>query len=66
VPRPRLFPTFEGGVQAEWTTPERATTVAFERDDCLYAVAVDIASGKTEEPRLADDPEPIARLLGVL
>lgn len=64
VPRPRVFPTPEGGVQAEWTVAEREVSVTFEPDDTLYAVSVDLASGQTKEPDLtADDAEHIARLL---
>lgn len=64
VPRPRLFATPEGGVQAEWTVGENEISVTFEPDGQLYAVAVNLASGQSNEPKLtADDPEQIAQLL---
>jgi hypothetical protein len=64
VPRPRVFPTPEGGVQAEWTVAGHEISVTFEPDGTLYAVSVNLASGQTEEPELAaDNAEHIARLL---
>lgn len=64
VPRPRVFPTPEGGVQAEWDVAGREISVAFEPDGTLYAVSANLASGQTEEPELAaDNVEQIARLL---
>lgn len=64
VPRPRVFPTPEGGVQAEWTVAGHEVSVTFEPDGTLYAVSVNLASGQTEEPELAtDSAEQIARLL---
>jgi hypothetical protein len=64
VPRPRVFPTPEGGVQAEWTVAGHEISVTFEPDGMLYAISVNLASGQTEEPELAaDSAEQIARLL---
>lgn len=64
VPRPRVFPTPEGGVQAEWTVAGHEVSVTFEPDGRLYAVSVNLVSGQTEEPKLAaDSAEQIARLL---
>jgi len=64
VPRPRVFPTPEGGVQAEWTVGDHEISVTFEPDGKLYAVSVNVASGQTQEPQLtADDAEQIAHLL---
>lgn len=64
VPRPRVFPTPDGGVQAEWTIAGHEISVTFEPEGTLYAVSVNLASGQTEEPRLtADNAEQIARLL---
>ncbi len=64
VPRPRVFPTPDGGVQAEWTVAGDEISVTFEPDGTLYAVSVNLASGETEEPELAaDDAGQIARLL---
>jgi hypothetical protein len=66
VPRPRVFPTAEGGVQAEWTVDSHEISVTFEPDGKLYAVSVNVASGETREPELtADDAEQIAHLLRV-
>jgi hypothetical protein len=66
VPRPRVFPTPEGGVQAEWTVENHEISVTFEPDGKLYAVSVNVASGETQEPELtADDAEQIAQLLRV-
>lgn len=66
VPRPRVFATPEGGVQAEWTVGENEISVTFEPDGRIYAVAVNLASGQSQEPELAtDDPEQIAQLLQV-
>jgi hypothetical protein len=64
VPQPRVFPTPEGGVQAEWTVAGHEISVTFEPHGTLYAVSVNLASGQTEEPELAaDNAEQIARLL---
>jgi hypothetical protein len=64
VPGPRVFPTPEGGIQAEWTVAGHEISVTFEPDGTLYAVSVNLASGQTEEPELApDNAEQIARLL---
>jgi hypothetical protein len=64
VPRPRVFATPEGGVQAEWTIGDHEISITFEPGGELYAVSVNLASGQTEEPELAsDDPEQIAHLL---
>lgn len=66
VPRPRVFPTPEGGIQAEWTVAGHEISVTFEPDGSLYAVSVNLSSGQTEEPELAaDNAERIARLLHV-
>jgi hypothetical protein len=66
VPRPRVFATPEGGVQAEWTVADNEISVTFEPDGKLYAVAVNLASGQSEEPELTtDDAEQIAQLLQV-
>lgn len=64
VPRPRVFPTPDGGVQAEWTVGDHEISVTLEPDGKLYAVSVNVASGHTVEPELiADDAEQIAHLL---
>lgn len=66
IPRPRVFATPEGGVQAEWTVGENEISVTFEPNGKLYAVAVNLTSGQSQEPELAtDDPEQIAQLLQV-
>jgi hypothetical protein len=64
VPGPRVFPTPEGGVQAEWTVAGHEISVTFGPNGSLYAVSVNLASGQTEEPELAtDNAGQIARLL---
>ena len=55
VPQPRVFATPEGGIQAEWTIGNREISVTFESDTKLYTVAIDLSSGKTEEPELTED-----------
>jgi hypothetical protein len=66
VARPRLFPTPDGGVQAEWALDDRATTLTFEPDGSLYAMSLDVSSGAAEQPQIAEEAGMIARLLGVL
>lgn len=64
VPHPRVFPTPEGGVQAEWTIDDREISVTFESDGSLYAISVHLESGDADEPELSpDNAEAIARLL---
>jgi hypothetical protein len=55
VPRPRVFATVDGGVQAEWTVGELEISLTFESDGGLYAVSVNRGSGASEEPQLSDD-----------
>ncbi len=65
TPRPRVFPTVEGAVQAEWTIDAREVSVTFEPSGGLYVIAVDVASGEVSESELeSDDPGEVARLLG--
>jgi hypothetical protein len=40
APRPRVFPTLEGGVQAEWTVDGHEVSVTFEPGGSLYAISV--------------------------
>ena len=64
LPTPRIFPTEEGGLQAEWSVGGRELSVAFEPDGTLYAIAVDVSSGKSEDLVLTgDDPSAILGLL---
>jgi hypothetical protein len=64
VPQPRVFATPEGGIQAEWTVDNREISVTFESDSKLYAIAVDLVSGESEEPELTEaDLAQIADLL---
>jgi hypothetical protein len=64
VPRPRVFATPEGGVQAEWTVSDREISLTFEPDGKLYALSVNVVSGEAIEPELAvDDPMQFAQLL---
>ena len=64
VPRPRVFATPRGGMQAEWTVGSHEISVTFEPDGSLYAISVNAASGQTDEPQLmADRPEQIAQFV---
>ena len=49
TPRPRIYPTPEGGVQAEWATAGYEVSVTFEPDGTSYALAVDRESGESHE-----------------
>jgi hypothetical protein len=49
VPRPRVYPTPEGGVQAEWTIGTREVSLTFEPDAAAYATAIDVRSGREDE-----------------
>jgi len=62
VPRPRVFATPEGGVQAEWTVGEREISINFEPDGSLYAISVNVTDGETVEMG-PDNAVQIARLL---
>jgi hypothetical protein len=50
--RPRVAPTPEGGIEAEWTAGDREVSVTFEPDGSLYGNAVDAATGEITEPEL--------------
>lgn len=52
VPRPRVYPTPHGGIQAEWTIDEFEISITFEPDGSLYIVSVNGHSGAMEEPQL--------------
>jgi hypothetical protein len=49
VPRPRIYPAVEGGVQAEWTVGNHEVSVTFEPDGSFYALAVNRDSGESYE-----------------
>jgi hypothetical protein len=55
IERPRLAPTPDGGVEAEWSEDHREVSVTFEPDGRLYGNAVDVATGKISEPLLRPD-----------
>lgn len=60
--RPRVYPTPEGGVQAEWTTGSREISLTFEPGGAVTAAAINTASGAEEE--LEDgDAEQLARFV---
>jgi len=62
APMPRLYPTPEGGVQAEWTAGHYEISVTFQPDGELYGLAVNSVSGESDE--LIDaDVERIARFV---
>ena len=52
VPRPRIAPTEEGGVEAEWSLGDREVSVTFEPDGQLFGQAVDFGTDETTEPTL--------------
>lgn len=49
TPPPRVYPTPEGGVQAEWTIVAREISLTFESDGTVCASAVDVQSGTEDE-----------------
>jgi hypothetical protein len=49
VPRPRIFPTVGGGVQAEWILADTEVGVTFEADGAVYAIIVNLSTGEAEE-----------------
>lgn len=55
VPRPRIAPTPEGGVEAEWSVDDREVSVTFEPDGSLYGNSVDLTTGEITEPELSPD-----------
>jgi hypothetical protein len=64
LPRPRVYPTPDGGVQAEWTVGEHEVSITFEPDGSLYAMSVNVTSGESREPAFSgDDVQQIAELL---
>lgn len=64
VPRPRVYATPEGGMQAEWTVESREVSVTFEPDGSLYAISVNDHSGQIDELELAvNRPEQIAEFV---
>lgn len=63
VPRPRLFATPEGGIQAEWTVDSRECSVTFEPAGGLYAVSVDSFGTIVEPVFESESPERVARLV---
>jgi hypothetical protein len=52
VPRPRIAPTPEGGVEAEWSLDDREVSVTFEPDGSLYGNSVEVSTGEITEPEL--------------
>lgn len=49
VPRARIYPTPEGGVQAEWAAGSYEISVTFEPDGSSDALAVNRESGESRE-----------------
>lgn len=64
VPRVRIFPTPEGGVQAEWTVADTELGVTFDADGSVYAISVNILSGESEE--LEAGPQDLSRVASAL
>lgn len=53
VPRPRIAPTPDGGLEAEWSLADREVSVTFEPDGSLYGNSVDVRTGEITEPELS-------------
>jgi hypothetical protein len=49
APVPRLYPTLEGGVQAEWAVGDYEISLTFEPDGRSYALVVNRDSGESRE-----------------
>ena len=52
VSRPRLAPTPDGGVEAEWSRGDHEVSVTFEPTGRLYGNTVDLTTGEMTEPEL--------------
>jgi hypothetical protein len=57
VPRPRLYPTPEGGVQAEWAVGNYEISLTFKPDGSSCGVAVHRESGESREVENGDARE---------
>jgi hypothetical protein len=53
-PRPRVFPTVDGGVQLEWTFGPQQVTIRVEPDLTIFGLRVDAASGAVAELEITD------------
>jgi hypothetical protein len=62
APHPHLYPTPEGGVQAEWAVGEYEISLMFEPDGRSYALVVNRDSGESRELE-NDDTGGIAQFL---
>lgn len=60
VPPPRVFPTEDGGIQAEWLKPPAAVSLAFERGRRLTATSVNVEAGSTAEVDSFDSAQQLA------
>lgn len=49
VPRPRVYPTPEGGVQMEWTLGPREISLTVRADESIYGLRVNLATGEAFE-----------------
>lgn len=49
VPRPRLFPTPEGGVQMEWTNASNEVSLTLDPDDTICGIRVNVETGECGE-----------------
>jgi hypothetical protein len=64
VPRPRVFPTIEGGVQLEWSQEPYEVSVSIQPGEAsVYAVKVNVRTGEAEEWEL---PPSSASIAGVV
>ena len=49
APRPRVYPTVEGGIQAEWTSGNVESSIIFQPDGKIDGMAVDGTTGELDE-----------------
>jgi hypothetical protein len=54
LPRPRLYPTPDGGIQAEWTIGDWGAEIVFQRnEDGIVAEAANLETGEAREALFA-------------
>jgi hypothetical protein len=49
APRPRVYPTPEGGIEAEWTVGKCDISAAFSPSGVLSGAATNVSSGESQE-----------------
>lgn len=66
VPRPRVFPTLEGGVQLEWSHGQYETSVTVQPAEApVSAMTVNVRTGETREWQLDIMPS-VASIAGLV